>query len=90
LSIELRQEKVFLVRFIKNLLGLVEVARGKDAKGKVATGIMRVTVSFPRFLLQHWRFLKVVVLKLMEFMHEQEQEIVDMVRVLPLFSPLSS
>ncbi len=60
------QEKMFVVTVIKELLGLVEVKRGKDHKAVIASNIMYVVGQYPRFLRDHWRFLKTVVNKLFE------------------------
>ena len=64
------EEKRFLVTVIKDLLGLCEQKRGKDNKAVVASNIMYVVGQYPRFLKAHWKFLKTVVNKLFEFMHE--------------------
>jgi exportin-1 len=64
------EEKKFLVYVIRELLGLVEQKRGKDNKAVVATNIMYIVGQYPRFLKAHWKFLKTVVNKLFEFMHE--------------------
>jgi exportin-1 len=37
-----------------------------------------VVGQYPRFLKQHWRFLKTVVNKLFEFMHEKHPGVQDM------------
>lgn len=63
-------EKRFLVTVIKDLLGLCEMKRGKDNKAIVASNIMYTVGQYPRFLKAHWKFLKTVVNKLFEFMHE--------------------
>ena len=63
-------EKRFLVTVIKELLGLCEQKKGKDNKAIIASNIMYVVGQYPRFLRAHWRFLKTVVNKLFEFMHE--------------------
>lgn len=63
-------EKRFLVTVIKDLLGLCEIKRGKDNKAVVASDIMYIVGQYPRFLKAHWKFLKTVVNKLFEFMHE--------------------
>ena len=36
----------------------------------IASNIMYVVGQYPRFLRAHWKFLKTVVNKLFEFMHE--------------------
>ncbi|XP_025103585.1 exportin-1-like [Pomacea canaliculata] len=71
-------EKRFLVTVIKDLLGLCEQKRGKDNKAIIASNIMYVVGQYPRFLRAHWRFLKTVVNKLFEFMHETHDGVQDM------------
>ena len=72
------EEKRFLVTVIKDLLGLCEQKRGKDNKAVVASNIMYVVGQYPRFLKAHWKFLKTVVNKLFEFMHEVHPGVQDM------------
>jgi len=64
------QENRFLVTVIRDLLNLCEITRGKDNKAVIASNIMYVVGQYPRFLRNHWKFLKTVVNKLFEFMHE--------------------
>ena len=71
-------EKRFLVIVIKDLLGLCEQKRGKDNKAVVATNIMYIVGQYPRFLRAHWKFLRTVVNKLFEFMHETHEGVQDM------------
>ena len=71
-------EKRFLVSVIKDLLRLCEDQRGKDNKAVVAKNIMYIVGQYPRFLKNHWKFLKTVVNKLFEFMHEQHPGVQDM------------
>ena len=71
-------EERFIVTIIKDLLGLVEMKRGKDNKAVIASNIMYVVGQYPRFLRQHWKFLKTVVNKLFEFMHEYHEGVRDM------------
>jgi len=71
-------EKRFLVTVIRDLLGLCEQKRGKDNKAIIASNIMYVVGQYPRFLRAHWRFLKTVVNKLFEFMHETHDGVQDM------------
>lgn len=65
------EEKNFLVTVIKDLLLLCETKRGKANKAVIASNIMYVVGQYPRFLRAHWKFLKTVVFKLFEFMHER-------------------
>ncbi|CAH8464634.1 unnamed protein product [Schistosoma haematobium] len=71
-------ERSFLVIVIRDLLGLCEQKRGKDNKAIVASNIMYVVGQYPRFLRAHWRFLKTVITKLFEFMHETHEGVQDM------------
>ncbi|KAH1003247.1 hypothetical protein HUJ05_011179 [Dendroctonus ponderosae] len=71
-------EKRFLVTVIKDLLLLCEHKRGKDNKAIIASNIMYVVGQYPRFLRAHWKFLKTVVNKLFEFMHETHDGVQDM------------
>ncbi|KAG1826966.1 CRM1 C terminal-domain-containing protein [Suillus subaureus] len=73
-----KPEKRFLVTVIKDLLGLCEIKRGKDNKAVVASDIMYIVGQYPRFLKAHWKFLKTVVNKLFEFMHETHEGVQDM------------
>eukprot|EP00163_Fabomonas_tropica_P004111 TRINITY_DN1363_c0_g1_i1.p1 TRINITY_DN1363_c0_g1~~TRINITY_DN1363_c0_g1_i1.p1 ORF type:complete len:1060 (+),score=349.96 TRINITY_DN1363_c0_g1_i1:415-3594(+) len=72
------EEKRFLVTVIKDLLGLCETTRGKDNKAVIASDIMYIVGQYPRFLRAHWKFLKTVVNKLFEFMHEMYPGVRDM------------
>ena len=71
-------EKRFLVTVIRDLLGLCEQKRGKDNKAVIASNIMYVVGQYPRFLRVHWKFLKTVINKLFEFMHETHDGVQDM------------
>merc|ERR1712070_503703 len=72
------EEKKFLVSVIRDLLGLCENKKGKENKAVVASNIMYVVGQYPRFLRAHWKFLKTVVNKLFEFMHELHPGVQDM------------
>lgn len=52
--------------------------RGKDNKAVCASDIMYIVGQYPRFLKAHWKFLKTVVNKLFEFMHETHEGVQDM------------
>ncbi|KAL3311369.1 Exportin-1 [Cichlidogyrus casuarinus] len=71
-------ERGFLVVVIRELLGLCEIKRGKQNKAIVASNIMYVVGQYQRFLRAHWRFLKTVIMKLFEFMHETHEGVQDM------------
>jgi len=71
-------EKRFLVTVIRDLLGMCEMTRGKDNKAVIASNIMYIVGQYPRFLKAHWKFLRTVVNKLFEFMHESHPGVQDM------------
>jgi len=71
-------ENHFLVAIIKDLLFLCEIKKGKENKAIIASNIMYVVGQFPRFLRSHWKFLKAVIFKLFEFMHESYPGVKDM------------
>eukprot|EP00056_Hartaetosiga_gracilis_P006285 m.95223 g.95223 ORF g.95223 m.95223 type:complete len:1069 (+) comp12430_c0_seq1:90-3296(+) len=77
-ALSIDQEKKFLVEVIRELLQLCEDKRGKHHKAIIASNIMYVVGQYPRFLKMHWRFLKTVILKLFEFMHEEHDGVQDM------------
>ncbi|MCL7034658.1 hypothetical protein MKW94_004053 [Papaver nudicaule] len=72
------QENRFLVMVIRDLLNLCEHTKGKDNKAVIASNIMYVVGQYPKFLRAHWKFLKTVVNKLFEFMHETHPGVQDM------------
>jgi exportin-1 len=71
-------EKRFLIAVIKDLLVLCEMRQGKASKALIASDIMYVVGQYPRFLRIYWRFLRTVVAKLFEFMHEPHPGVQDM------------
>ncbi|KAG7623826.1 Importin-beta N-terminal domain [Arabidopsis thaliana x Arabidopsis arenosa] len=77
-SMVVEQENRFLVMVIRDLLSLCEVVKGKDNKAVIASNIMYVVGQYSRFLRAHWKFLKTVVHKLFEFMHETHPGVQDM------------
>lgn len=77
-TMNIETEKMFVVTVIKDLLELTDNKRGKDNKAVVASNIMYVVGQYPRFLKAHWNFLKTVILKLFEFMHETHAGVQDM------------
>lgn len=77
-AMEEEDEKRFVVTVIKDLLRLCELKKGKNNKAVIASCIMYVVGQYPRFLRKHWKFLKTVVNKLFEFMHERHPGVQDM------------
>uniref|UniRef100_A0A1J3JN78 Exportin-1 n=1 Tax=Noccaea caerulescens TaxID=107243 RepID=A0A1J3JN78_NOCCA len=77
-SMDVEQENRFLVMVIRDLLNLCEIVKGKDNKAVIASNIMYVVGQYSRFLRAHWKFLKTVVHKLFEFMHETHPGVQDM------------
>ena len=74
----LESEKNFIVSIIKDLLYLAELKKGKDNKAIIASNIMYIIGQYPRFLKNHWKFLKTVIYKLFEFMNESHPGVQDM------------
>jgi exportin-1 len=68
---QIEEENKFVVSVVKELLNLCEKTSGKTNKALVAANIMYVVGQFPNFLTGHWPFLKTVIKKLNEFMHEK-------------------
>lgn len=77
-SFGLEDEETFFVNVIKDLLALCEFKNTKSDKAVVASNIMYIIGQYHRFLLAHHAFLKVLVKKLFEFMHEPHEGIKDM------------
>lgn len=71
-------EKQFIIVTIQDLLKLVGATQIKDAKAVIASNIMYIVGQYPRFLRAHWRFLRTVITKLIEFMHELHPGVQDM------------
>jgi len=72
------EEKTFLIYIIRGLLNLTEQKKGKENKAVVASDIMYVVGQYPRFLKSNWNFLRTVVKKLFEFMHEAYPGVMEM------------
>ncbi|KAK7341256.1 hypothetical protein VNO80_24182 [Phaseolus coccineus] len=72
------QENRFLVMVIRDLLNLWIITEGTDNKAVIASNMMFVVGQYPRFLRAYWGFLKTVVNKLFEFMHETHPGVQDM------------
>ena len=72
------KENQFLCTVIKELLNLCEKSQTKNTKAFIASDIMYVVGQFPNFLINHWAFLKTVMNKLHEFMHESHPGVQDM------------
>ena len=72
------RENQFLCAVIKELLNLCEKSQTKNTKAFIASDIMYVVGQFPNFLISHWAFLKTVMNKLHEFMHEVHPGVQDM------------
>lgn len=77
-SFGVEDEKNFFVNVIKDLLALCEFKNTKSDKAVVASNIMYIIGQYHRFLLAHQAFLKVLIKKLFEFMHESHEGIKDM------------
>lgn len=72
------EEKTFLVQVLKGLLGHVKKLSRSEHKAVGAANVMYIVGQHPRFLKKHQRFLKTVLMKLFEFMHEPFPGVKDM------------
>jgi exportin-1 len=72
------EEREFLVSILRALLHMCEQKSERGDKAVVASGIMYVVGQYPRFLVNHWKFLKTVLNKLFEFMKETHEGVQDM------------
>lgn len=77
-AMDFNLEKFFLSTVLTDLLSFTDRKRGKDNKAVVASNIMYIIGQYPRYLRAHWKFLKTVVYKLFEFMHETHEGVQDM------------
>lgn len=71
-------ERRLLMATIMDILRLVASKSTKDDKAVVAGCLMYVIQQFPRFLKQHFKFLRTVINKNFEFMHETHPGVQDM------------
>ena len=77
-AVQPTEENAFLIHVIKTLLTLCARENERDSKASIAADIMYVIGQYPRFLHDHWKFLKIVVQKLFEFMLEMFEGVRDM------------
>lgn len=77
-AMSVETEKTFLIEVIKSLLTLCELKPGKDNKAVITSNIIYTVGQYPRFLGAHYKFLKTVVGKVFEFMHETHEGVQDM------------
>ncbi|KAH8549901.1 nuclear export factor CRM1 [Umbelopsis sp. PMI_123] len=77
-AMSVETEKTFLIDVIKSLLTLCEMKEGKDNKAVVTSNIIYTVGQYPRFLGAHYKFLKTVLGKVFEFMHETHEGVQDM------------
>jgi len=76
--LNVNDERAIVISVIKDLLTLCEKKVGKDNKACVASNIMYVVGQYPRFLKNHFKFLKTVIKKLFEFLLEIHPGVQDM------------
>jgi exportin-1 len=77
-AMNVETEKTFLIDVIKSLLTLCELKEGKDNKAVITSNIIYTVGQYPRFLGAHYKFLKTVIGKVFEFMHETHEGVQDM------------
>jgi len=72
------EEKRFVLKILKELLGLFGEASTTEIQAVIASGIMYVCSRYPRFLMEHPQVLDVIIHKLIDFMHHTFEGIMDM------------
>lgn len=73
-----KRERQLLTGTIMDLLNLIKTKEAKDDKAVIAGCLMYVIQQYPRFLKRHFVFLRVVIQKNFEFMHESHPGVQDM------------
>ncbi|EDO17939.1 hypothetical protein Kpol_1010p55 [Vanderwaltozyma polyspora DSM 70294] len=71
-------EKSFLPKVMKYLLSLSDDNMNPNEGIIITSNIIYVAGQYPKFLKTHWSFLKTVILKLFEVIHEPNEAIKDM------------
>ncbi|KAM3583599.1 Karyopherin transporter [Umbelopsis sp. WA50703] len=77
-AMSVETEKTFLIDVIKTLLTLCDLKEGKDNKAVITSNVIYTVGQYPRFLGAHYKFLKTVIGKVFEFMHETHEGVQDM------------
>ncbi|OHS96306.1 exportin-1 [Tritrichomonas foetus] len=77
-SLSISDEKSFVIMILKELLEMNANAQSVPDKASIASGIMFVCSSYPRFLMNHAQFLKTILGKLFEFMHNDVPGVKEM------------
>ncbi|KCZ80277.1 hypothetical protein H312_02335 [Anncaliia algerae PRA339] len=72
------EEYNFFVTILKDLLALCEIKQTKQDKAIIASNIIYIIGQYYRFLLSYLSFLKVLIKKIFEFLHEEHEGIKDM------------
>ena len=72
------QENTLLISSIIDILKLVQMKTTKDDKAVVAACFMYIIQQYPRFLKNHFVFLKQAISKNFVFMHEKHPGVQDM------------
>ena len=70
-ALAIQAESQFVTNILRILLAMNKEATSAEDKAVVASGIMFVCSRYPRFLTDHWEFMKAVVAKLFEFIQHQ-------------------
>lgn len=75
---DVTRERQLLSGAIMDLLTLTKTKESKDDKAVIAGCLMYVIQQYPSFLKRHFTFLRVVLQKNFEFMHEKHPGVQDM------------
>ena len=75
---DVKRESQLLTGTIMDLLTLIKQKVDKDDKAVIAGCIMYIIQQYPRFMKNHYEFLRIVILKNFEFMNEPHPGVKDM------------
>ena len=72
------EEKIFYIKIVRMLLQFVQLCDNTNDKAIIASNIMHIVSQYKRFLEKNDEFLKTVIKKLFEFMHEKFDGVKEM------------
>lgn len=71
-TLDFDKEKTFITQLIRIQLSMSQSAQDPNERAIIAAGIMHICSQYPRFLQKFQNFLRTVVGKLFDFMHQQD------------------
>lgn len=77
-TLDFEKEKTFITRLLQVQLDMSRSTNNPNERAIIAAGIMHVCSQYPRFLQKFPTFLRTVVLKLFDFMHQDVEGVKEM------------